>query len=211
VAEGELPANPLVGLDPPVAQAKPVPVLSDVDLARILKACAGKEFRDRRDEAVIRVLLDCGIRVSELCGNKVTDLDLDREVAGHREGEQGAPGLLRCPYRPRPRPLHPGPQAQATRPPRRPVPVPAGSPLPGRRARAGERPRGRSRSAGAAPAPVPAHVSPTTSSSTGDRNEISSGWPAGRRMRCSSATAPAPPTCGLERPRNDFGGVTGCE
>jgi len=81
VAEGEIETNPLAGLEPPVAQAKPVPVLSDDDLARILKACAGKEFRDRRDEAVIRVLLDSGIRVSELCGLTVEAVDLDREMA----------------------------------------------------------------------------------------------------------------------------------
>ena len=56
-------------------------MLSDAELARILKACAGKEFRDRRDEAVIRVLLDCGIRVSELCGLTVDGVDLDREMA----------------------------------------------------------------------------------------------------------------------------------
>ena len=58
VAEGELEENPLAGLEPPTAPSKPVPVLSDEVLARILKACAGKDFRDRRDEAVIRVLLD---------------------------------------------------------------------------------------------------------------------------------------------------------
>jgi len=81
VSEGEIEVNPLAGLEPPVAQAKPVPVLSDEDLTRILKACNGKDFRDRRDEAVIRVLLDCGIRVSELCGLTVEAVDLDREMA----------------------------------------------------------------------------------------------------------------------------------
>ncbi|MBA2768538.1 MAG: tyrosine-type recombinase/integrase [Sporichthyaceae bacterium] len=81
VAEGEIEANPLGGLEPPVAEAKPVPVLPDNDLVRLLKACAGKDFRDRRDEAVIRLLLDCGVRVSELCGLKLGDVDLDREMA----------------------------------------------------------------------------------------------------------------------------------
>jgi site-specific recombinase XerD len=81
VAEGEIDANPLAGLDPPTAPAKPVPILSDEQLAALLKACAGKEFRDRRDEAVIRFLLDCGVRVSELCGLTVADVDLDREMA----------------------------------------------------------------------------------------------------------------------------------
>jgi len=81
VDEGEITVNPLAGLEPPTAQSKPVPVLSDNDLTRILKACAGKEFRDRRDEAAIRVLLDCGVRVSELCGLTVDGVDLDREMA----------------------------------------------------------------------------------------------------------------------------------
>ena len=81
VDEGEMAANPLAGLEPPVAQVKPVPVLSDDELARILKRCSGTTFRDRRDEAVIRLLLDCGVRVSELCGLTVDDVDLDREMA----------------------------------------------------------------------------------------------------------------------------------
>ncbi len=81
VAEGEIEANPMSGLEPPVAQAKPVPVLSDTDLTAVLKACAGKDFFARRDEAVIRMLLDCGIRVAELCAVRVQDVDLDREMA----------------------------------------------------------------------------------------------------------------------------------
>jgi site-specific recombinase XerC len=31
---------------------------------RTTQACAGKEFNDRRDEALIRLLLDCDVRVS---------------------------------------------------------------------------------------------------------------------------------------------------
>ena len=49
VDEGEIATNPLTGMDAPTAQARPVPVLSDVELTAILKACAGKEFRDRRE------------------------------------------------------------------------------------------------------------------------------------------------------------------
>jgi len=36
---------------------------------------------DRRDEAIIRLLLDCGLRVSELCGLRLTDVNLDQEMA----------------------------------------------------------------------------------------------------------------------------------
>lgn len=81
VEEGELPANPMATLSPPTLKMKPVPVLSDDELTALLKACAGKEFADRRDEALIRLLLDCGVRVSEACGLRVDDLDLDQGMA----------------------------------------------------------------------------------------------------------------------------------
>jgi len=56
-------------------------VLTDADLGALLKACSGKAFADRRDEALFRFLLDWGVRVSEVCGLRVEDVDLDREMA----------------------------------------------------------------------------------------------------------------------------------
>ncbi len=81
VDEDELAENPMRTLSPPQPKAKPVPVLTDDELSALLKACAGKDFRDRRDEAMIRVLLDCGLRVSELCGLSVEGVDLDHGMA----------------------------------------------------------------------------------------------------------------------------------
>jgi site-specific recombinase XerD len=81
VDEDELPSNPMAKMSPPTLTMKPVPIISDDDLAALLKACAGKEFNDRRDEALIRLLLDCGLRVSEACGLRVDQLDLDQGMA----------------------------------------------------------------------------------------------------------------------------------
>src|SRR4051794_10399752 len=81
VDEGEIAEHPMRKLSPPTLVAKLVPVLTDEELVRLLKTCAGKDFSDRRDEAVIRLLLDCGIRVSELCGLSISDVDLDQGVA----------------------------------------------------------------------------------------------------------------------------------
>lgn len=81
VGEGELEVNPMAGLEAAVAKAKPVPVLTDADLAALLKACATRDFRGRRDEALIRVLLDCGVRISEACGLTVDGVDLDQGMA----------------------------------------------------------------------------------------------------------------------------------
>jgi site-specific recombinase XerD len=79
--EGEIHELPMKGMSKPEVPESPVPVLSDEDLAALLKACSGKDFRDRRDEAMIRLLLDCGIRVSELCGMKVDEIDLNGGTA----------------------------------------------------------------------------------------------------------------------------------
>ncbi|GAA1838042.1 tyrosine-type recombinase/integrase [Microlunatus capsulatus] len=81
VDEQELEENPMRTLSPPVLKAKPVPVITDLELAALLKACAGKEFSDRRDEAMVRLLLDCGVRVAELCGLTVDGVDLDQGMA----------------------------------------------------------------------------------------------------------------------------------
>lgn len=79
--EGEIDEHPMKTLTPPVAKAKPVPVLSDEELTALIKAVTGKTFDKRRDEAVVRLLLDCGIRVSELCGLTLDDVDLDQAMA----------------------------------------------------------------------------------------------------------------------------------
>jgi site-specific recombinase XerD len=91
VTEGELEKSPTDGIEIPNSPDKPVPILLDAEIAALLKACAvprGRPgvfdrtvFLGRRDEVVLRLLLDTGVRVSELCGLELTDVDLDRELA----------------------------------------------------------------------------------------------------------------------------------
>lgn len=81
VAEGEIDVSPMLGLSPPKIAETPVPILTDDDLTALLRACGSKTFEDRRDEAIIRVLLDAGVRVSELCQMTVESADLDAEMA----------------------------------------------------------------------------------------------------------------------------------
>lgn len=81
LAEEEITTNPMVGISPPVPRSKPVPLLSDEQLGALLRTCRGRTMIDRRDEAIIRVLLDTGVRVSELCGLSVAAVDLDNRMA----------------------------------------------------------------------------------------------------------------------------------
>ena len=52
--EGEINGSPMAKTRPPKILEKPVPVLLDDDVRRLLADCSGKDFRDRRDLAIIR-------------------------------------------------------------------------------------------------------------------------------------------------------------
>jgi site-specific recombinase XerD len=79
LAEGIIGTDPLAGIVIDKPEPPPVPILTDEDLAALVGACRGKRFADRRDEAVIRLLIDCGLRVSEVTGIDLDHLDLDGE------------------------------------------------------------------------------------------------------------------------------------
>jgi len=80
VDEGEIPESPMRNMQPPHVPEVPVPVLSVDTLGRLLKACEGTSFEDRRDTAIVRLFLDTGIRRSELLELKVSDVDFDDSV-----------------------------------------------------------------------------------------------------------------------------------
>ena len=79
VAEDILAKDPLAGIVVDKPEPPPVPILTDEELTALVNACKGKAFNDLRDAAVIRLLIDCGLRVSELTGIDIKDLDLDGE------------------------------------------------------------------------------------------------------------------------------------
>ncbi len=79
--EGEVAVSPMAKMKPPAIPETLPSVVSTDQLARLLKACDGKAFEDRRDAAFIRLLLDTGMRRAELAGLKVADLEFDHDVA----------------------------------------------------------------------------------------------------------------------------------
>jgi site-specific recombinase XerD len=79
LAEDIIRTDPLAGIVIDKPEPPPVPILTDDELGALIVACRGKRFVDRRDEAFIRLLIDCGLRVSELTGIDVDHLDLDGE------------------------------------------------------------------------------------------------------------------------------------
>lgn len=80
VDEGELRETPMAKMHPPSVPEEPPTVLTDDNLKQLWKVTSGTSFDDRRDRAILRLLLDSGIRRAELAGLRVEDVDRDQDV-----------------------------------------------------------------------------------------------------------------------------------
>ena len=79
VAEGIIDRSPFEGLRSPAVGTTPVQTLSEAEVEALLRVTSGRSFVDRRDHAIIRLLLDTGARRAELMGLALDDVDLDAE------------------------------------------------------------------------------------------------------------------------------------
>ena len=75
--DGEIPVSPMVRMRPPRIDEKQVPVIPKTDVIKLLDACWGRDFEDRRDTAIIRMFIGTGARLSEIANLQLNDLDLD--------------------------------------------------------------------------------------------------------------------------------------
>jgi site-specific recombinase XerD len=139
--EDEIATSPMAKMRPPIVPEQPVPVLTTEQVSRLLKACKGTGFEDRRDTAIVSLFIDTGIRRAELAALTVDDVDLDAKTAAVL-GKGRRPRLVRfgartgvarrSDTRPPPRPSWSGircsllvaPAAQWLPPPPRPVLAP---------------------------------------------------------------------------------------
>lgn len=94
--EGEIPADPFVGVKAPKLDAHVVEPLTDDELRRLLKACTppkgatpAEALRYRRDEAMLRLMLETGARAGEVVAIGRADVDLAAGTAIIRRGKGG--------------------------------------------------------------------------------------------------------------------------
>lgn len=87
--EGETDADLIANLKPPKLDTKVVPELDDDQVRALIKACQGKDFVDRRDEAMIRFMLETLSRIGEVLVMGVDDVDLKTGLAVVRRGKGG--------------------------------------------------------------------------------------------------------------------------
>jgi site-specific recombinase XerD len=81
VEDDEIGVSPMAKMRPPAVPVQPPEVLQPEHLKALLKECEGSSFEARRDMALIRLLIDTGMRRGELAGLRVGDLDFDNDVA----------------------------------------------------------------------------------------------------------------------------------
>jgi site-specific recombinase XerD len=88
--EEEIPRDELVGLKAPKLDTKVVEPLTDLEIKALVNACSGlDQFRDRRDEALIRFMVETGCRAGEVAVMALSDVDLPRGIAIVRRGKGG--------------------------------------------------------------------------------------------------------------------------
>jgi len=92
--EEEIEASPMARMQSPTVPEVLPEVIPEDSIRLLLKACEGRTFEDRRDAALLSLLIDTGVRRSELADLKVEDLDLRAntvKVMGKGSRERLAP------------------------------------------------------------------------------------------------------------------------
>lgn len=94
--EGEIDADPFLGLKSPKLDTKVIEPLTEAELRALLKACQPPKgatpleaMRHRRDEAILRLMLETGARAGEVVAMTLDDLDLAAGTAVIRRGKGG--------------------------------------------------------------------------------------------------------------------------
>lgn len=79
--EGErMSPNPMLRVDAPKVTEKVKDVLTEEQLGKLLRTCEGQAFECRRDTAIIRLMIDCGARVSGIGNILLGDVNLSRKT-----------------------------------------------------------------------------------------------------------------------------------
>jgi site-specific recombinase XerD len=88
-AEGETDNDPIASLKPPQVDKKIIETLDADQIKALIKACAGRRLQDRRDEAIVRLMVETGARAAEVVNLQIADVDLGRSLITIRRGKGG--------------------------------------------------------------------------------------------------------------------------
>jgi site-specific recombinase XerD len=87
VNEEIIAVSPMAKMTQPHVPEQPVPILIESELVALLRVTSGKGFEQRRDHAILRVFIDTGVRLNEMVGLALDDVDLDMHDVVHVMGK----------------------------------------------------------------------------------------------------------------------------
>lgn len=93
VADGTIERSPMEGMHGPKVEITPPDVLTDEEAEALLIACKGNDFFDKRDMALLHLMMETGLRRSEAANIMVEDVDFDRMQVRIFRGKGGKPGV----------------------------------------------------------------------------------------------------------------------
>lgn len=76
-AEGDISTDPTKRIPKPIVPPTEVPIPTIDEIQRLLKCCAGRDRISRRDYALITVLLDTGLRLTEVTNLTTENISVD--------------------------------------------------------------------------------------------------------------------------------------
>lgn len=81
--------NPFIYLKTPKTDKKVIQALTPIEVERLFKVCSGRSPLDIRNKAILSIFLDTGLRISELAGLTLDDIDMDQGSLLIRNGKGG--------------------------------------------------------------------------------------------------------------------------
>jgi len=76
-AEGDISVDPMVGVTKPIVPPSEIPVLTSHQVRALLATCSAKDAESRRDYTILTIMLDTGLRLSEVARLSIDDVSED--------------------------------------------------------------------------------------------------------------------------------------
>jgi integrase/recombinase XerC len=87
-AEGDIARSPMASIPRPMVPPTEVSVLTAEQVTSLLEACRGRGRYDRRDHALIAVMVDTGLRLAEVSGLTVDDIGAGNTIRVFGKGRK---------------------------------------------------------------------------------------------------------------------------
>ena len=86
--EGDISVDPMIGVTKPIVPPSEIAVLTSPQVRALLATCCGKDAESRRDYALIAIMLDTGLRLSEIARLSIDDVSEDATLRVFGKGRK---------------------------------------------------------------------------------------------------------------------------